>query len=101
MTGLYEAMVEHPNINCFLSHKAKSIEQDENLATLTFENGVSKSYGSVLCADGIHSIGQKLVFADEVTPVINLSCPKGPLVKAIFRKSCQNQSTRATVFTTA
>ena len=67
MSGLYEAMVEHPNINCFLSHKAKSIEQDENLATLTFENGVSKSYGSVLCADGIHSIGQKLVFADEVS----------------------------------
>ena len=66
MTGLYEAMVEHPNINCFLSHKAKSIDQDDKSATLTFENGTKKTYGSVLCADGIHSIGQKLVFADQV-----------------------------------
>ena len=65
MKSMYEALENHPNVSCHLNQKATSLTQDADKATVSFENGKSLSYKSILSADGIHSIGQKHVFANE------------------------------------
>jgi len=65
MKSMYEALEKHPNVSCHLNHKATSLTQNADKATVSFENGKSFSYKSILSADGIHSIGQKHVYANE------------------------------------
>ena len=38
------------------------ITQDGSHATIEFKNGNRHSYKSVICADGIHSIGKEAIF---------------------------------------
>ena len=42
--------------------RAVKITQDGSHATIEFKNGNRHSYKSVICADGIHSIGKEAIF---------------------------------------
>ena len=48
-----------PSVN-FL--RAAKVTQDGNNATIEFKNQNDRSYKSVICADGIHSIGKEAIF---------------------------------------
>ena len=65
MKAMYEALEAHPNVTCHLSHKAVGITQGENSVTVVFDNDEKATFKSLLSADGIHSIGQKHIYADE------------------------------------
>ena len=65
MKSMFEALEAHPNVTCHLSHKAVDIAQDETSVTVAFANGKKATFKSLLTADGIHSLGQKHVYADE------------------------------------
>merc|ERR1711935_169286 len=65
MKSMFEALEAHPNVTCHLSHKAVDIAQDETSVTVAFDNGKKATFKSLLTADGIHSLGQKHVYADE------------------------------------
>lgn len=53
-----------------LGHRAKSFEQDESGARVTFENGVSIDSDIVIAADGIHSMLRRYV-CHESDPVFS------------------------------
>ena len=49
--------------NCYnLQFRALNVAQDGSSATIQFKNNNDRSYKSVICADGIHSIGKEAIF---------------------------------------
>ena len=49
------------NMLCYILRAVK-VSQDGSNATIQFKNGNHHSYKSVICADGIHSIGKEAIF---------------------------------------
>jgi len=62
---LYETVKQHENINVHVKHKLIDVTQNEKFANAEFENGLTKKFEALICADGIHSVGQRHIFADS------------------------------------
>ncbi|HTA84148.1 MAG TPA: FAD-dependent monooxygenase [Bacteroidia bacterium] len=60
---LYEVASQH--IEYLFNNRIRTINQDDNKVSVTFENGEQRDFDFVFGADGIHSSVRKLIFAEE------------------------------------
>jgi len=65
ISELAKAVYDNPNITVRTKHKAVKLLQNKQEATVQFENESEFTYKSIICADGIHSLGKKTIFEES------------------------------------